>query len=647
MSTLLHGPGSESYGRPEDDGESEFDEEEGLGLVSEMEELELDNDDDNDGSGDDNDEPATPTTRRRYRHRHRHHHRHGSSWFRRCTQQMADWSAGPVPAQVQKIQPWFASLQEAPLRLLDQYVSEGRTKKEKKRYQMLLLCFVYTSWILIFGTLVVLAHTAPDVVSPFSGPTRTLGCTDTLWQPQNTCGLNGLDCRPFDNATFAFRCPADCASTKVWNPRTVGAQDLIYRPFVIGSGVYRGDSFLCSSAIHGGLVTDEAGGCGIVARMGEYSNFTAVQRNGIESAAFDSYFPLTFTFLDVSCKTSDGRWALLLVSFAFTTLLSLFTTSPAVLFFSTFTGVFAHVGLVSDPPEIMDLAELISNLVGKFLPAAFCVFVVYLYCVRLEGLRAQVEKTVLWLGGCWFGALSNYTLDWIPISRLTAHDIRTQPGAKVALAIIVLLLVCILFQQIYYFRREGRLRRYLSFYAFLVTVIALLVTFSSLKLRLHHYFFSLLLLPGTSLQTRPSLLYQGLLVGLFINGIARWGFDPVLQSDSVLRGDGRYGSLLPAVPTPSISPPTNITFDFRFPTPMPDFMGEQFNGVSVLVNDVERFRAYVDDIPDHRVFAWHRNSTAKEYFRFAYLQGEQAFDYTHASIWLGNGTWLAGKSGED
>lgn len=147
----------------------------------------------------------------------------------------------------------------------------------------------------------------------------------------------------------------------------------------------------------------------------------------------------------------------------------------------------------------------------------------------LTGLTAQIEKTILWVGGCWVGALNNYTFNWIPIQRLTPHDLDQQPGAKAALSIIVIVLVVVAATQIWFFRQEGRLIKYLKLYIMFGIGLIICVILPDLSLRIHHYFLALLLLPGTSMQTRPALFYQGLLVGLFINGIARWDWDPILR----------------------------------------------------------------------------------------------------------------------
>jgi len=141
------------------------------------------------------------------------------------------------------------------------------------------------------------------------------------------------------------------------------------------------------------------------------------------------------------------------------------------------------------------------------------------------------------------------------------------------------------------------------------------------------------------MQTRPSLVYQGLLTGLFINGIARWGFDSVLQTPGELRGDAQLGSLLPAILPPIINNNfdlkglmPNITFEWR---DVPRHKG--YDGISVLVNDVERFRSYEDDGP----FTWTRMvKDLPEFFRFAYMQGRNAADYTKAGTWTTEGGWV-------
>jgi hypothetical protein len=565
---------------------------------------------------------------------------------RRVSKAAARWAKGPNPPRIHTIQPLFPLIQEAPIRLLDNYIP-------KRRHRISLLIGYYFLWTLTFALVRERSSIATEIEG--WGAPGSIGCGNTYWVPGNRCGLNGNECRPFNGSGFAFRCPANCANQIIANPRAVGAQEVNYRPFVIGGPskddkmpIYRSDSFICGAAIHAGIIDNAKGGCGVVSLVGEHSNYQSSTHHGIESIGFDSTFPSSFTFHSgTTCEAKDPRWKLLLISLTFTILLSLFTISPGLFFFSVFTGAFAHVGLASDPPYHVGTADLVSNILGKFLPAAFCAFVIYRYMGvhrALTGLTAQIEKTILWLGGLWFGALSNYTLDWIPIQRLNAHDLKQQPGAKLALAIIVIMLSLIVVKQVFFFRREGRLIRYLGLYGTFLGAILISLTLPGLSLRIHHYILALLLLPGTSMQTRPALLYQGILVGLFINGIARWGFDSVLQTPAALQGDAQHNSALPKIALPYISIGHNVsTIAFSW-LPPPD----PFDGISVLVNDVERFRGYTDEgLPSDKQFIWEKDPEVKEpaYFRFAYLEGNMVWDYTMAGTWEINGSYTEMAAG--
>ncbi|ROW07761.1 hypothetical protein VMCG_03433 [Cytospora schulzeri] len=554
-----------------------------------------------------------------------------------------NWLWGPQPPRIQTIKPFFPEFQKAPTKLLHRTCPTTRSK------QLLFFAFIVI-WALVF--------TIPLVMS--SLPTKdgtgknvvNLDCIDTLWRRKNECGLDGIDCGPFSNETLAFRCPAGCKDVKVLNPRSIGASEVNYRPLVIGGPHYRGDSFICASAMHAGLVSDARGGCGRLDRIGESQNFLSSEAHGIESIEFDSYFPLAFTVSKdpgIQCGTGELRGVLLFISVLFTSTLCIFTTSESQ-FFTIFIAIFIHVGMVSDPPgasthNTSTLPDHLSKLAGRLLPALFCAFIIYRTIIRraIAHVEAHFEKTILWLGGFWFGALSNLTFEWIPISRLTTHDLEQQPGAKLALGIIVIILAFIVAQQAYSFWLEGRLVRYLCLYATFILGVLLCILTPGLEFRLHHYVLALLLLPGTSLQTRPSLLYQGILLGLFVNGIARWGFASILETSAALRSDGAFDSLIPSFNASAVHTGpsfTNISFTWALPP-----VGAAFDGISILVNDVERHRSFFADHPfSGDMFTWSRaaDMTLPEYFRFGYVKDGVALDYSKAGIWHGNGTWDSG-----
>ncbi|KAJ4291757.1 hypothetical protein N0V90_009652 [Kalmusia sp. IMI 367209] len=548
---------------------------------------------------------------------------------------------GPQPPKIQTIKPFFPSAQEALPTLLKQFIPG-------QKQQIMLLGGFLTIWLIAF--IISLSAQLP-ITDGAGAAVINLDCVDTLWRPKNECGIDGIDCRPFDNTSFAFRCPAKCADVKVLNPHAVGPLDVNYRPLVVGHETYRADSFLCGSAIHAGVISDTGGGCGRITLLGSHDSFSSRGSHGIESIPFDSYFPLAFTVSSdssIRCP-NDPRQALLYLNIFSTALLSLFATSPVV-FFPVFIVIFAHVAFASDPPSasyrnITVLPDHLSMFAKRLLPALFCAVIIYRTTVKrtLCGLTAHVEKTVLWLGGFFFGALSNYTFDWIPIQRLTAHDLEQQPGAKVALAVILVALVAIIAGQIYYFWLEGRLLRYLALYGLFILGILVCLVIPGVSLRIHHYIIALLLLPGTSLQTRLSLLYQGILLGLFVNGIARWDFDSILQTTDALRGDGKFESALPDMLEPLVSS-TAQGLVASFSWAMPPL---NVDGLSVLVNDVEKSRVFFNDGSDDGVksFEWKRpvDMQLNEYLRFGYVKGNRALDYTMAGTWFGNGTWSGPK----
>ncbi|KAL6156193.1 hypothetical protein ACJQWK_09705 [Exserohilum turcicum] len=579
-------------------------------------------------------------------HNSRHGHWSGSTWTKqlrahtpapiaRSSRRAAQWLKGPKPRTRYIIAPWLERWQTLPARLL------ARLPPWMRIAIYSTACITY---IAIFATIITHAQGRSDIGG--LGPPVRLSCVNTLWPSPQACRLDGRDCFPFSNASFAFDCPAGCASAQVLNPHAIGPHSVNYRSLVVGGSpasahadafVYRGDSFICSAAIHAGVISSTNGGCGLVSLIGQHNHFGAVRRNGIDSIAFDSHFPMSLAFDRTPAQCQDPRWTLLVLSTVFSALFGLFTTSPATFFAPVFAILFFQTAMASDPPPYSDYASLASTTLGRFLPAALAAALLYRFSVgiSLRNCKAQVEKTILWVGGAWVGALGNYTFERIPIQRLTAHDIRQQPGAVTALVLIIIVLFVLVLYQAWCFRNEGRLPRFLALYLVLGIGLGILAAIPHLTLRMHHYIIALLLLPGTALQTRVSLLCQGLLVGLFVNGIARWGFDAILQTAAALRGDAQLGTAIPAIAEPVINGST-ITFAWNS-------LLDGYQGVSVLVNDVERYRG--SSGTTQGTYTWQRTQQGvNEYFRFGFVRyklfGAISYsDFTRAGTWFANGTW--------
>lgn len=586
----------------------------------------------------------------------------------RWTLKIVDWIKGPRPPRRYYIKPFWPRYDGYIMRLRDRYFPT-------KRHKFGLLVAFYLSWLLCFIPIYAHSNGTPRGLSPSYNdiPFHDYGCRSTLWQKNGQCGLDGELCQPFDG-DFGIRCPSNCLSTKLLNPHTVGTQQINYKPLVIGGGpVYRGDSHVCVAGLHQGIISNDKGGCAVVKRVKDHTSFIGSQQNGIESAGFDSVFPLSFEF-DVGsstmCNGVDLQWAVLAITVVWLMVLALTCNSPSIFFFSVFIMTFIHVGLVSDPPEFgwsSSVAEVISTMTGRLLPSIFVAVVLYRVAIKraLEDLEAHLETAILYPLGLWLGALNNHTFDkWIPISRLTGHDLETQPGAMVALVIVIAILVIIVLGQVIFFQREGRLPRYLMFYGLIVIVLILLgfLPIGSLQLRIHHYILALILLPGTAIQIRPSLLYQGLLIGLFINGIARWDYASVLQTNNALREDGNFNSHLPVFSRPpsimqNYTPDglAGITFHISVPEKQKQ---ARLGGFSILVNDVlrdEQFISYhhlqANQLPREINWTWNQTLVRQsggtgeqvllpQYFRFAYMNSDgTVLDYTKAGTWHSNGLW--------
>lgn len=565
---------------------------------------------------------------------------------------VATFVKGPQPPRVLKIEPLFPKIQEAPIKLLDRFVP-------KRKHKAILLIVFFALWFLVWSLLLKF-HAGTGEIRGYGRPSN-IWCGATFWNDGNGCGLNGNDCRPFSNQYLAFRCPANCGSALTYQPHVVGNETIYFEQQVIGGpdptnpmreAVYRADSFICQAAIHAGVISNADGGCGVALLVGGHSHYQASTRHGIKSHGFPSDFPRSYIFPQLEegqaqCPTSS-RWGIFAVTAVALVILSLFTTSPAAFFWGTFVILMFHVGLVSDPPNRPNFYELLSTLIGKLLPASFVAAILYRWCARplLTDLTAQVEKTVLYLGFCFLGALNNYTFaPLIPIGRLTPHDLA-QPGARAALGIIVTAIVIIVITQIHWIRISGNMPRYLVVYALMGLTLIVLIALPGQRLRIHHYILGLLFMPGTAFRVRPSLAYQGLLLGFFINGIARWGFDSIIQTPAALGessggGQGRswWGAKSPNVTASVDQSGEVITFNWG---ELPPDTG--IDGMSILINDVERWRGYTDEelfFDSDKVTLtrrW-REKNETEFYRFGYMNGNNVGRYSKTGVWHANGTW--------
>lgn len=229
------------------------------------------------------------------------------------------------------------------------------------RRKIVILAVLVLTWSLAFTTL---SH---DGLPPIQAQTtsssssewlavKKLSCTDTFWVPDD-CGMDGVKCKSQANQFTAFHCPANCVRDGVVNgtkPHLAGDKEILGKPLVIGGPIYRGDSYICPTAVHAGVVDDATGGCGVVKFMGMTNSFPGYFMNNVESMEVETYFPLTFRFTvesdELQCPAArqDTKWALPFVSAAHTALVWRSSQSSTVRTVWSLAVIYAHLRLRQD-----------------------------------------------------------------------------------------------------------------------------------------------------------------------------------------------------------------------------------------------------------------------------------------------------------
>jgi len=247
--------------------------------------------------------------------------------------------------------------------------------------------------------------------------------------------------------------------------------------------------------------------------------------------------------------------------------------------------------------------------------------------------KAPFESAVWYLATFWAGVLTNITTDKIPIETLTSSSIDKQRGAITALVIIVLIILVMVLNQIRIIRKTGYLPYYLGWYIAGGLVAVVLACLPGLVFRLHHYIISIALIPGTGFPTRPSAVYQGFLLGMFLNGAAAFGLDSILQTPAELVQDAPLGTTLPSFLTNSTS--YNASIPFVNQTIFWDVLPDGWDGFSLIVDDVER---YVGTALNFSLAAF--NASLPHFFRLALTSDGNLGDFTMPATLFPNGTWI-------
>lgn len=415
---------------------------------------------------------------------------------------------------------------------------------------------------------------------------------------------------------------------------------------------YRADSFACGAAVHAGIVSPVFGGCARVAFSGPRAQFAAAfgKHGTDESIAFDSFFKYSFYFKELGqrfVQCHDPRVVVLVLN-VILGIPVVYLASGAVAFWTVGIVGFWTLTLATDPPMTIDasspeqFALLLSLCFERFLPCCFIMYVLW-HCSAKKPLgeeeetvydeperqseeqseeqqeTSQVEpsdstdqdfvepsvkptlypsvsalgRLFLWYPLFWLGVLNNITFDRLPVDRLTIADLRAQPGALVAVLSIVGLISTCVFIQGYKVLRAGKFRKYLCVYLAFIAGLVVLAELPGLTLRVHHYILALILIPGCSTRGVTALLFQGILLGLFLSGSARWGLASIVETEQALRRDDPLGIVFPPMILGYNATSGLLTWGAATAgaamTAAQAHIASQFLEVSLLVNDLEYF----------------------------------------------------------
>ena len=131
----------------------------------------------------------------------------------------------------------------------------------------------------------------------------------------------------------------------------------------------------------------------------------------------------------------------------------------------------------------------------------------------------------------------------------------------------------------------GLLPKFLTLYIIACVVLGLCAAVPGEVVRIHHYVIGLALLPACGFPTRISMLCCAILFGMYINGVARWGFDGLLQDEGVVRGDAVGDSAIP-----HFSMNRTFTDQMIRWAPIPTAEQNVWSSFSLLVDDVLRYK---------------------------------------------------------
>lgn len=487
------------------------------------------------------------------------------------------------------------------------------------QFHIILLVVYCSIWVSVFFSLFYPYVVRPPYFYPNDDgekvPIYSYSCYEHLeWEGHNNaCGLNAKDCKPFEDKEYYIRCPALCdRGGWTYSAVGVGEQRVKYRGFEIGGGEieqkdsnsdllsypYRADSFICGAAVHAGIVSAHTGGCARVTMEGLQTGFPSKLgfSNTNHSISFDSFFPASFSFRKIkeglATGCTDPRAIIVPTNILFGLPVFYLANSLYSYWITAFSGYWTLLlaldpPLLTDPHDPVSVYELFSTGFQRLLPLCFTLYVLWKASIKrtLEN-GSPFLKVFLWYPLFWLGVMNNITFDRLPVDRLTPKDLKEQPGGAVAVGCIFLTIIICAIIQAFSIWKSGRFKKFFKIYISGILIVVLLAMIPGLSLRIHHYILGIALIPGCATRSVSAYLFQGILLGLVLSGVARWDFASIVETNfSLLRGEAG-GRLAPPEFLPhNTSIPHVVSWSLE--NVETDDEKKKIDGFSLLLNDIE------------------------------------------------------------
>lgn len=417
------------------------------------------------------------------------------------------------------------------------------------RYRAVLALY-FAVWAALFIVLVVFNRYRSMVYDSASGewvePTN-LGCYSVFDTRPAVAGVNGSALEPFYNQTSFYRCPALCKYANPTNYRYLGiARVPAGTPWVIGGSPFRADSYICQSALQAGLSTNSFGGCFGLQKSGAQSSYPA---NSAEGLSFYGWFPFSYNLFAVPSSHCIDFGPTVTVPIMF--LVSLI----AVTLLRPVKGLFVAAMILCGYFTVLYFTDtqwnetFIAEGLGNFILTLFVTYVLYQrfggHETIPEPLHFAVEWSSLWLPFFFFGLTINlWTIDLVNFT--VSSDMFNSPSNTAAFFIGLPILLVIILSQLVVIWRQARLVKFAVAYGLGIALFYVVAAVTGTYTHWHHWFNSLILFPLTNVSWKPSLVYQAFILGMFLNGVARWGFDSPFEASAVQLNDASpVGSAYP------------------------------------------------------------------------------------------------------